>query len=125
MDRGQRAESIGADPNGIPQSMTLAVAANKEKKPVWLIVGAFDQPGAYGQSFPFRYATPEQLRACVYAGVIHGATGIIYFIWDSYVSRDGGCIGMSPNPKATYTPNPQQPGYTKPTPASPMQLAKV
>jgi len=125
MDHSKRAESIGSDPNGIPQSIALAVAANKEKKPVWLIVGAFDQPGEYGQSFPFRYATPEQLRACVYAGIIHGATGIIYFIWDSYVSRDGGCIGMSPNPKATYTPNPQQSGYTKPTPASPMQLAKA
>jgi hypothetical protein len=125
MNHTKSAESIGADPNGIPQSVALAVAANKEHKPVWLIVGAFDQPGPYGQAFPFRYPTPEQLRACVYAGIIHGATGIVYFIWDSYVSRDGGCIGMSPNPQVAYTPNPQQPGYAKPFPATPIEMAKA
>ena len=92
MDHTARAASIGADPNGIPQSVSLAVASGQEKKPVWLIVARFEQPGDYGQAFPFRYPSPEQLRACVYAGVIHGATGIVYFIWDSYVSRDGGCL---------------------------------
>lgn len=124
MNSKSRATSIGAEPNGIPQSVGLAVAANNENRPVWLIVGAFDQPGEYGQSFPFRYPTPEQLRACVYAGIIHGVTGIAYFIWDNYVPRDGGVIGISPNPKVAYVPNPQQEGYTKPTPATPLQLAK-
>ena len=125
MDHTKRAESIGADPNGIPQSIALAVAANKEQKPVWLIVGAFDQPGGYGQAFPFRYPSPEQLRACVYGGLIHGATGIVYFIWDTYVGRDGSVIGMSPDPQVSYSPNPQQPGYTKPFPASPIQMIKA
>jgi hypothetical protein len=124
MNSTARAKSIGANPNGIPQSVGLAVAINKEEKPVWLIVGGFDQPGEYGQSFPFRYPTPEQLRACVYAGIIHGATGISYFIWDNYVPRDGAVIGMSPNPKVAYVPNPQKEGYTKPTPASPIQMIK-
>lgn len=124
-NREARANSIGAEPNGIPQSVGLAVAANQEKKPVWLIVGAFDQPGDYGQAFPFRYATPEQLRACVYAGIIHGATGIAYFVWDNYAPRDGGVIGISPNPKVAYVPNPRKEGYTHPTPASPIQLTKA
>jgi hypothetical protein len=118
-------ESIGADPNGIPQTVALAVAANKEQKPVWLIVGAFDQPGPYGQAFPFRYPTPEQLRACVYAGIIHGATGIVYFVWDTYVSRDGGCVGMSPNPQVAYAPNPRQAGLPQPFPATPIEMAKA
>ncbi len=121
MNRTGRAVSIGADPNGIPQTVSLAVGDVKEQKPVWLIVGAFDQPGAYGQAFPFRHPTPEQLRACVYAGIIHGATGIVYFIWDSYVPRDGAVIGMSPNPLPHYTPNPHQEGYPQPTPATPLQ----
>jgi hypothetical protein len=85
-------------------------------------VGAFEQPGEFGEAFPFRFPTPEQLRACVYAGIIHGATGIVYFTWDTYVPRDGTVIGMAPHPKSAYVPNPHQEGYTHPTPATPMQL---
>ncbi len=115
MDRTGRALSIGADPNGIPQVASLQVATGQQKKPVWLIIGAFTQPGPYGQSFPFRFATPEQLRACAYAGIIHGASGIICFIWDSYISRDGGCIGISPKPQVVFEPKRQ-------IPATPAQL---
>ncbi len=125
MDHTARASSIGADPNGIPQSVSLGVASSQEKKPVWLIVGAFEQPGEYGQAFPFRYPSPEQLRACVYAGVIHGATGIVYFTWDTYVSRDGEVRGMSPNPQVSYAPNPRQAGATHPSPATPTQMVKA
>ena len=124
MNKKHRARSIGDEPNGIPQSVSLGVANGNEQRPQWLIVGAFDQPGEYGQNFPFRFPTPVQLRASVYAGVIHGATGIIYFTWDTYVPRDGGVIGMAPNPLPHYTPNPRQEGYTRPTPATPMQLAQ-
>ena len=122
MNHTGRAVSIGSDPNGIPQTVSLAVADVREEKPVWLIVGAFEAPGAYGQAFPFRFPTPEQLRACVYAGIIHGATGIVYFTWDTYVPRDGGVIGMAPDPKPFYSPSPKQEGCTNPTPATPMQL---
>ena len=118
------ARSIGADPNGIPQAVSLAVASDKERKPVWLIVGAFEQAHRYGQPFPFSFPTPTQLRAEVYAGIISGATGISYFIWDSYVARDGVLIGMSPDPRVAYSPNPQRPGTPKPTPATPMQLVQ-
>ena len=106
--------------SAIADTVGLAVEVNDQKKPVWLIVGAFEQPG--GGSFPFRFPTPMQLRACVYAGLIHGATGICYFTWDTYVCRDGNVIGMSPEPKVAYVPNPRQAGYTHPTPATPAQL---
>lgn len=125
MNRTARASSIGAEPNGIPQTVALGVENGKQQRPQWLIVGAFEQPGEYGESFPFRFPTPQQLRACVYAGIIHGATGIVYFTWDTYVPRDGNVIGMSPNPKVAYVPNPRQEGYTRPTPASPMQLVNA
>jgi len=124
MNRKARARSIGADPNGIPRTVSLGVANVNAQKPQWLIVGAFEQPGEFGESFPFRFPTPAQLRASVYAGIIHGATGIIYFTWDTYVPRDGNVIGMSPNPLVAYTPNPRQEGYTRPTPATPIQLAE-
>ncbi|MHB0959328.1 MAG: hypothetical protein ACYC0X_23345 [Pirellulaceae bacterium] len=106
--------------HAIADTVGLAVDVNHQQKPVWLIVGAFEQPG--GGSFPFRFPTPMQLRACVYAGLIHGATGICYFTWDTYVGRDGNVIGMSPQPKVAYVPNPRQEGYTNPTPATPAQL---
>jgi hypothetical protein len=104
----------GTGPNGIPKTVSLAVQANHESKPVWLIVSAFTAAGPPDASFPFRHPTPQQLRAMVYSGIVHGATGIVYFIWDSYVSRDGGIIGMSPNPDVKY-------GAMKTT-ATPMQL---
>ena len=104
----------------IADTVGLAVRANQEKAPVWLIVGAFEQPGK--SAFPFRFPTPMQLRASVYAGLIHGATGIVYFTWDTYVCRDGNVIGMAPDPKVAYVPSPRQEGYTHPTPARPDQL---
>lgn len=113
----------GSVPNSIPQSVPLAVQANQQRKPVWLIVGAFHQYGSPTARFPFRFPTPTQLRALVYSGIIHGATGIHYFIWDSYVSRDGSVIGMSPDPQMAYGPCPQTKGAPKPTPASPMLMA--
>jgi len=115
---GGRVDSVGA----IGPPVALAVEANSQTKPVWLIVGAFEQPGQ--GAFPFRFPTPAQLRACVYAGLIHGATGIVYFTWDTYVSRDGNVIGMSPDPKVAYVPNPREPGYTHPSPARPVQLVQ-
>ena len=83
----------------LPNSVAWATAINKEQKPVWLIVGPFSQVDNYGGGSCFRWPTPNQLRSCVYAGIEHGATGIIYFIWDSFISREGRVIGMSPNPK--------------------------
>jgi hypothetical protein len=97
--------------------VSYAATANQEKKPIWLIVGAFSDSKESTWITP----TPRQLRACVYAGLIHGATGIIYFTWDTYVSRDGGVIGISPDPQVAYAPNPKQPNTTEPTPATPMQ----
>jgi hypothetical protein len=32
----------------------------------------------------------------VYTGLVHGATGIIYFAMDSYATRAGSVVGMSP-----------------------------
>jgi hypothetical protein len=38
----------------------------------------------------------------VYASIVHGATGIDYFMIDNYVGREGDIIGMSPTPMSVY-----------------------
>ena len=123
MNRGHLARTLGDEPSksGIPTTVSLAAAVNKEAKPVWLIVGAFSQR-THG-AFPFRFGTPLQLRAQVYAGLIHGATGIIWFTWDTFVCRDGAVLGMSPDPKVAYSPG--GPGQTHPTPVKPMELVEA
>jgi len=99
--------SLGAakGANGIDKTVSLAREMNNEKKPVWCIVGTFEGSHEYKQDFGFRFPTPNQLRSCVYTAINHGATSIIYFIWDSYVAREGGLVGMSPNPEAKITNN--------------------
>ena len=122
MNRRHRARTIGdaEQSTGIPTSMSFTVAVNEEAKPAWFTVGAFTVRG-HG-AFPFRMATPMQLRAQVYAALIHGATGIIYFCWDTYVCRDGDVIGMSPDPQVAYLEG--GPNRPRPSPARPMQLAE-
>ncbi len=112
-----QAPSLGEEPNGIPQMVSLEVRSSHERKPAWLIVGALEQVHPRGNGFALRFATPTQLRAEVYAGIISGATGITYFIWDSFISRDVSLVGMSPDPQVDM-------GGTKPTPATPMQLVQ-
>ena len=84
--------SYGSEKNGIADSMQLALEVNQRTKPTWLIVGAFESMDSPQAAFPFRYPTPMQLRGMVYSGVIHGATGIVYYAWDSNVTR----FGMAP-----------------------------
>ena len=81
--------SYGTEKNGIADATTLAVKVNQEAKPVWLVVGAFEANYPPTVRFPFRYPTPMQLRGIVYTGIIHGATGVTYYAWDSNVTRFG------------------------------------
>ena len=56
---------------GIPQTVGLATKVNNESKPVWLCVQAFE-------AGRWLMPTVREMRGQVYAGIIHGATGIIY-----------------------------------------------
>jgi hypothetical protein len=100
VDRKSRTRSLADEPTGIPQVVSLAVSSNKGVKPVWTILAAFDSPN--DSNWAFRMPTPVQLRAQIYTAIVHGATGVAYFIMDSHASRQGGCVGMSPRPKAQY-----------------------
>jgi hypothetical protein len=94
----QHRQSLSFD-QGIPESVSLAVKSNDQKKPVWVCLQAFEQ---HDQRFQFSMPSPRQLRCMAYASIAHGATGLMYFALDSWVTRNGGVVGMSPNPPADY-----------------------
>lgn len=84
---------------GIPESMSLATAINKEQKPVWFVAQNHEFLNAtYNNNFP----TAAQQRCMVYTAIIHGATGVCHFALDSFVTRDGKVVGISPDPKPKY-----------------------
>lgn len=86
-----------AGPRGLPEVTALAVETARERKPVWYVAQAFRSPVN-------KWFMPNeaQARAMIYAGLIHGATGIVWFTHDGYASRNGRVIGASPEPKADY-----------------------
>jgi hypothetical protein len=84
----------------IANSVSLQTSVLSESKPSWLVVQAFSQTG--GGNFQWEMPTPREAKAMVYTAIIHGATGIVYFTWDSWVSRDGGVVGIGPDPPQVY-----------------------
>jgi hypothetical protein len=98
--KGGANESL-AGRRGIPETVTSAVRLNAAQKPVWLVVQAFQSPIR-----DWRMPEPRELRAMVYAGITHGATGIVYFALDSFVTRDGQVVGVAPWTEAAYGASP-------------------
>ena len=81
-----------SDISSIARSVWAATMAGEQNKPVWFIAQSFEQ-------FPHRrLPRPHELRAAVYTAVIHGATGILYWVWDHRAWRGAGVLGMSDNP---------------------------
>jgi hypothetical protein len=80
---------INGDGGGIPQTVGLAVSSNNQSKPVWLCVQTFEG-GAW------LMPSVREMRGQLYTGIIAGATGIIYFAMDSYVTRAGDVFGFGP-----------------------------
>ncbi|MBT5109933.1 MAG: hypothetical protein HOM25_14740 [Rhodospirillaceae bacterium] len=86
---------------GVPETVATAVDAVAGQKPVWLVVQAFASP-----LWDWRMPKEAELRAMVYAGIVHGATGIIYFAHDSFVTRDGQVLGAAPRAEIDYGDSP-------------------
>lgn len=82
---------------GIARSIRAAVLAGDEKKPTWYVGQTFEHVLPDRDRY-HRFPRPEELRGSVYAAVVHGATGIIYWVWDHPGWRTGRVIGMSENP---------------------------
>jgi hypothetical protein len=69
----------------------------QEAKPSWFTMRAF----AGGDAFP----SPQRNRATAYTAIVHGATGIWYFLWDSFMSRfivDVRLVGVRPEIPKRY-----------------------
>lgn len=97
-------------PRSLPEVAALAAEAAHGRKPVWYVAQAFRSP--INKWF---MPNEAQARAMVYAGLIHGATGLFWFTHDSYISRNGRVIGASPDPKADYGITRRE-GAREPTP---------
>lgn len=77
------ADIIMTDPYPIPQGRLLEVKEYTEitKKAVWLDKPVWVVPQAFGgNEWWQREPTPREIRAMTYMALIHGATGIQYFI---------------------------------------------
>jgi hypothetical protein len=82
-----------SNPIGVPDQISAATSAVGGQKPVWALIGVFDNPQGTNH-----FITPEQMRVKVYSALIHGATGIHYEMWDSWHTRAQGFVGIAPNP---------------------------
>ena len=83
-----------ADLEALSRSVVRAVRLNGERKPAWITLQAF---GALpGLDASVRVPATEELRGMAFTAIIHGATGIILFAYDSRVTRQGHVIGISP-----------------------------
>jgi hypothetical protein len=81
----------------LADTVTRAVTLNGESKPLWFVAQAFASP-----RFGWRLPSGREYRAMVYTALVHGATGIIAFAYDSFVTRDGQVLGIAPGPSADY-----------------------
>lgn len=93
----------------VGRTVARAVRLSGGSKPIWYISQAFSYP-AVGWYLP----SIEQLRATVFTALVHGASGIIHFSYDSHGTRDGGVIGISPAPQADYHAVPDYDANDKP-----------
>ncbi|MGN6391375.1 MAG: hypothetical protein ACTHM9_03865 [Gemmatimonadales bacterium] len=82
------------DLGALARSVSRAVAVNGERKPVWITLQAFQSlPGLDAE---MRMPTPSELRGMAFTAIVHGATGLILFAWDSPVTRMGHVLGIGP-----------------------------
>ena len=91
---------------GIPETVTLAVTSNNQRKPLWFVTQVFaSKPGVW--KWTWKMPNPNESRAMVYSSLIHGATGMIYFALDSWVTRNGNVFGVAPNLSSDYAAKPK------------------
>ena len=83
--------------SSVARSIWAVATAGDEKKPIWYVAQTFELV-LPDRDWHHRFPTPDELRGSVYAAVIHGATGVIYWVWDHPGWRTGRVIGMSENP---------------------------
>ena len=81
----------------VAETTTIARKLVDQRRPLWMTLQAFG-----GEARGWRKPSPKTVRAMSYAAIVHGATGLIYFAYDSFVTRDDGILGISPSPERDY-----------------------
>jgi len=92
--------STTTDFGSLTRSVPLAVAINREQKPMWLALQAFS--GTADRKSELFMPTPEELRGMAFTSIVHGATGFIFFALDSKVTREGLVVGIAPETLPAY-----------------------
>jgi hypothetical protein len=89
--------------NVIPTSISLAVSLNRQQKPLWFVAQAFAGKNSKG-NWVWAMPSERQERGMIYSSIIHGATGVFYFAYDSWITRTGKfqMLGISPEPVNNY-----------------------
>ncbi|WP_374630997.1 hypothetical protein [Ferrovibrio sp.] len=82
-------------------SVSRAVRFTDQRKPIWFVAQAFEEPRR-----SWYMPDADQLRAMVFAAIIHGASGIVYFGYDSHATRDDNVLGIAPDPLIEYGDTP-------------------
>lgn len=100
-------------PRGIPEAIAASFAASDRRRPVWLVVQAFASP-LHWPVQRWLMPTPEELRAMAYSGIVAGATGLLYFAFDSFATRSGQVVGMAPDIPESHGPTPDYGGLGRP-----------
>lgn len=88
-------------------------------KPSWFVLQ--DWAGSFFLS-TWRHPNKTEARAMAYTSIIHGATGLFHFAYDSAITRadcSEGVIGIAPNPQTSY------PGACKTATASQIAESKT
>ena len=80
-----------------------AVQAGSHQKPSWFTAQAWTKmpaivPTLVSPTFP----TPQENQATIYTAIVHGATGITYWILDGVRTRDIGQVGVRPSIPTSY-----------------------
>lgn len=81
----------------VARSVAFARSLIPEDRPLWFVVQAFSSEDR-GWNMP----TAHEYRAMAMAALIHGASGIVTFAFDSFVTRDDHVLGIAPEPMADY-----------------------
>jgi hypothetical protein len=84
-----------ADIELLAERVSLAARISREQKPIWLTLQAY---AGNRNVLP----TPEELRGMAFTSIVHGATGIILFAYDSWITRAWAIVGISPDPLPDY-----------------------
>ena len=88
---------------GIADLAASQSAAVNFSKPSWFVLQ--DWAGSFFGT-NWRFPTKQEARSMAYTTIIHGATGLFHFAWDSAIIRADctqGVVGISPNTQTSYS----------------------